>query len=270
MTHTSTRAQPIPKAAKVASAAALLLAAAHIALTAVFNVPSTEVKYEALPGRAADAWIRPYFVQDYRIFAPDPASADRNLWVRAWVETPDGERVETKWVDVTAIELAEPYRRVLRKQLTVIGAEQLMTSFGKLTEAQKAVVEENFHTSPDLAELNEALLAADDANAGDVRSFIRATNYTTSYATQAARALWGDDGEILAVQTRSVYSPVIRWDDRNDPDAVRPDSSYTQLGWRPVLDWSQQSEDAFARTFLHWAEAAGVTGSLTGDEEDAG
>ncbi len=133
MTHTSTRAQPIPKAAKVASAAALLLAAVHIALTAVFNVPSTEVKYEALPGRVADAWIRPYFVQDYRIFAPDPASADRNLWVRAWVETPDGERVETKWVDVTAIELAEPYRRVLRKQLTVIGAEQLMTSFGKLT-----------------------------------------------------------------------------------------------------------------------------------------
>jgi hypothetical protein len=270
MTHTSTRVQPIPKAAKVASAAALLLAGAHIALTAVFNVPSTEVKYGALPGGAADAWIRPYFVQDYRIFAPDPASADRNLWVRAWVETPDGERVETKWVDVTAIELAEPYRRVLRKQLTVIGAEQLMTSYGKLTEAQKAVVEENFHTSPDLAELNEALLAADDANAGDVRSFIRATNYTTSYATQAARALWGDDGEILAVQTRSVYSPVIRWDDRNDPDAVRPDSSYTQLGWRPVLDWSQQSEEAFARTFLHWAEAAGVTGSLTGDEEDAG
>lgn len=269
MVQTSTRAQPIPAAAKVVSAAALLLAGVHIALTAVFNVPSTEVKYEALPGRAADAWIRPYFVQDYRIFAPDPASADRNLWVRAWVETSGGERVQTKWVDVTAIELAEPYRRVLRKQLTVIGAEQLMTSYGKLTDGQKAIVEENFHDTGDLNALNDALLEADDSNGADVRAFIRATNYTTSYATQAAKALWADDGEILAVQTRSVYSPVIRWDDRMDPDAVRPDSSYTKLGWRPVLEWSQQSDDAFARTFLHWAESAGVSGSLT-DEEDAG
>ncbi|MFS0853097.1 DUF5819 family protein [Microbacterium sp. 179-I 3D4 NHS] len=261
------KAPPIPRAAKLASAAALVLATVHIGLTAVYNVPSTDVKYDALPGRAADAWIRPYFIQDYRIFAPDPASADRNLWVRAWVETPAGDRVETKWVDVTAIELAEPHRRVLRKQLTVIGAEHLMTAYGKLTPAQRDVVEGNFHDSDDLSALNEAMLAADDSNPGVVRSFIRATNYTTSYATQAATALWGDDGEILAVQTRSVYSPVIRWEDRFDPEAVRPDSSYTALGWRPTLEWSQQNTEAFSRTFLAWAERAGVNGSLM--EEDA-
>lgn len=270
MTTTSMKAKPIPTAAKVASAMALLLAATHIALTAVYNVPSSDVKYGALPGHTADAYIRPYFVQDYRIFAPDPASSDRNLWVRAWVQTPEGDRVETKWVDVTAIELAEPYRRVLRKQLTVIGAEQLMTAYGKLTPEQKEIAEKNFHDSGDLAALNESLLAAEGANPVDVRAFIRATNYTVSYATQAAQALWSDDGEILAVQTRSVYSPVIRWEDRFDADASRPDSSYTQLGWRPTLEWSQQSNEAFARTFLHWADAAGVSGSLTGEEEDAG
>lgn len=267
MTSTST-AKPIPAAAKVASVVALVVAAVHIAFTAVYNVPSAEVKYEALPGQAADAYIRPYFVQDYRIFAPDPASSDRNLWVRAWVQTPEGERVETAWVDVTAIELAEPYRRVLRKQLTVIGAEQLMTSYGKLTEEQKAIAEQNFHESGDLTALNDELLAADDANPDDVRAFIRATNYTSSYATQAAAALWSDDGEILAVQTRSVYSPVVRWEDRFDADAVRPDSSYTKLGWRPTLEWSQQSQGAFARTFLHWADAAGVNATLSGEEED--
>lgn len=265
MTSPST-SRSIPTAAKVVSVIALAVVAVHIAMTAVFNVPSSEVKYGPLPGRAADAWIKPYFLQDYRIFAPDPASADRNLWVRAWVQTPEGERVETKWVDVTAIELAEPYRRVLRKQLTVIGAEQLMTSYNRLTPEQKTVVGENFHDSADLADLNEALFDVDDGNPGDVRSFIRATNYTTSYATQAAQALWSDDGEVLAVQTRAVYSPVVRWDDRFDPDAERPASSYTELGWRPTLEWSQQSTDAFARTFLHWAEAAGVSGSLTDDE----
>lgn len=266
MTRSLQTTGTVPVAAKVVTAVALALAATHIALTAIFNVPSADIKYDALPGRAADAYIRPYFLQDYRIFAPDPASADRNLWIRAWVEKPDGERVETKWVDVTSIELAEPYRRVLRKQLTVIGAEQLMSSYGRLTEEQQQIAAENFHDEGDLVPLNEALLATADADPARVRAFIRATNYTTSYATQAARALWSDDGEVIAVQTRSVFSPVVRWEDRDDPNAARPDSSYTELGWRPVLEWSQQSDEAFARTFLKWATAAGVTGSL-GEEE---
>ena len=60
MTHTSTRAQPIPKAAKVASAAALVLAAVHIALTAVFNVPRNEALALADPESAegGELWQR--------------------------------------------------------------------------------------------------------------------------------------------------------------------------------------------------------------------
>ncbi|MGM1017055.1 MAG: DUF5819 family protein [Actinomycetota bacterium] len=265
MTRTSTSTR-IPTAAKVTSVIALLLAGVHILLTAIFNVPYSDVKYDVLPGRAADAYIRPYFTQDYRIFAPNPASSDRNLWVRAWVETDAGERVETDWIDVTAIELAEPYRRVLRKQLTVIGAERLTGAYNDLTDTQREIAEQNFLGTGDLNPLNDALLEADDSNGAEVRAFIRATNYTTSYATQVAYALWGDDGEILAVQTRSVYSPVIRWEDRDDPNAVRPDSTYTALGWRPPMEWSQQDREAFARTFLHWADKAGVTGALAEDE----
>jgi len=182
------------------------------------------------------------------------------------VETDDGERIETDWVDVTAIELAEPYRRVLRKQLTVIGAEQLMGSYNKLTDEQRAIAEQNFLGTGDLNPLNDALVEADDSNGAEVRAFIRATNYTTSYATQVAYALWDDDGEILAVQTRSVYSPVVRWEERDDPNAVRPDSTYTALGWRPPMEWSAQDREAFARTFLDWAEKAGVTGALADAE----
>jgi hypothetical protein len=174
----------------VTAGIAIVLAAVHILLTAVFNLPYQSLKYGPLPGELADSYINPYLSQDYRIFAPDPANADRNLWVRAWVATPDGERVVSQWVDTTAVELAEPYRRVLRKQLTVLGAERLM---------------------------------------------------------------------ILAIQTRSVYSPVVRWGDRHDESAVAPPDTYTDLGWRPVMEWPEQDRDAFARTFLAWAEDAGLS-----------
>lgn len=264
-----TRAPAIPRLARIATLIALVLAAAHVFLTAVYNTPYEDAKYGALPGRMADNYISPYLVQDYRIFAPNPANSDRNLWVRAWVETPEGERVETEWVDATSIELAEPHRRVLRKQLTVLGAERLMGAYNGLTDAQREVVEQNFHNDSDLTPLRDALVAADTSNAAAVNDFIRVTNYVTSYATQVAHAMWGDENEVIAVQTRSVYSPVVRWEERFDDDAQRPSSSYTALGWRPLMEWSAQDRDAFARSFLTWAERAGVSAELdtTGADE---
>ncbi len=262
----------VSRAASAAAAVALVVAATHILLTATFNTPYSGLKYDVLPGRAADSYINPYLVQDYRIFAPDPASSDRNLWVRAWVEKPDGERVETAWIDATGVELAAPYRRVLRKQLTVLAAERLMGAYGELTDAQKQVAEENFHRDHDLNPLRAALLEADEANSGAVNSFIRVSNFVTSYATQVAYAMWEDEGEVLGVQVRSVYSPVIRWEDRFDDSARPPGSSYTDLGWRPVMEWSAQDRDAFARSFTRWAEHAGVsaeTGSGQTDGERA-
>jgi hypothetical protein len=243
----------------VTAGIAIVLAAVHILLTAVFNLPYQSLKYGPLPGELADSYINPYLSQDYRIFAPDPANADRNLWVRAWVATPDGERVVSQWVDTTAVELAEPYRRVLRKQLTVLGAERLMGAYRSLTDAQRTVAAGNFHNAEDLTALLDALRGTGEDNVAGVNDFVRATNYVTSYGSQVALAMWGDEGEILAIQTRSVYSPVVRWGDRHDESAVAPPDTYTDLGWRPVMEWPEQDRDAFARTFLAWAEDAGLS-----------
>lgn len=261
------RSTRLPRSARIAAAIATLLVAVHVFFTAVYNVPDDEIKYDVLPGRAADGYIRPYLLQDYRIFAPNPANSDRNLWIRGWVETDEGEMVTTKWVDTTAIELAEPYRRVLRKQLSVMAAERLMTEYRGLNATQREVVAQNFHRGRALYPLDEALREADPDNTAVVTPFIRAENFATSYATQAALALWGEHGDVVAVQTRAVYAPVVRWEDRFDPDATAPRSSYTDLGWRPVMEWQQQDRDAFARTFLRWAEDAGVSTSLTDDDD---
>ncbi len=269
VTNTSRPAR-LPRSARIAAGIAAVIIAVHVFFTAVYNTPYEDVRNDVLPGAAAARYINPYLQQDYRIFAPNPANSDRNLWLRAWVETPDGERVTTKWVDATTIELAEPARRVLRKQLTVQASLRLTSSYFDLSERQREIAAQNFHQTRNLEPLQDALIESDEDNDAAVGAFIRATNFATSYATQAARALWSDDGEIIAVQTRSVSSPIIRWDDRFDEDATAPGSSYTALGWRPTMEWEHQSEAGFAKSFLRWAERAGVSGSLTDDGEHPG
>lgn len=230
--------------------------------TAVYNVPSTELKYQVLPGAVADDYIRPYLVQDYRIFAPDPIDTDRQLWVRAWLEQPDGERVRSEWVNASEVELSSKYRKTLRKQLSVVGAERLMTAYRGLTDAQRLVASENHLEGDGLFSLRDALLAVEDSDPAAVRQFVRADNYVTSFATQVSHAMWGDQGKVLAVQTRSVFDPVVRWKDRHDPEAERPASSFTDLGWVPAMEWPGQDRDAFARSFRAWADQAGINPGL--------
>ena len=251
--------------ATLVTAGVLVLLGIHMFFTAVFNVPYPGVKYDVLPGAAADRYVRPYLVQDYKIFAPDPVDTDRQLWVRGWIELPTGEHVRSEWVNASAVELAEPYRRTLRKQLSVVGAERLMGAYRKLSDSQQAVAARNHLAGDGLFELRDALVAADSSNEAEVRAFVRAHNYVSSYATQVSYALWGHEGDVAAVQVRAVYDPVVRWNDRRDPDAERPPSTYTDLGWVPAMEWEGQDRQAFAQSFGAWAEAAGVSAELEGE-----
>lgn len=236
----------------ITTAVVLVLVAVHMFFTAVVNVPSSDVKYGPLPGEAADSYVRPLFVQDYRIFAPNPASENRQLWVRAWVEDGSGERTETEWINATGVEIAEAHRRILRKHQTILGAERLMPAYRQLTDEQKEIVSGNFHHEGGREELADAL--EDD---GGAAAFLQASDYVDAYATQVALAIWGEEHTILAVQARVVYAPVIRWADRNDPDAEPPASTYADLGWRELLEYPGQDREEFARTFRAWYESAG-------------
>lgn len=242
-----------PRIAIVTMFVVLALAATHMFLTATVNMPYSHVKYEVLPGQLADAYARPYLVQNYRIFAPNPASEDRELWVRAWIEDDDGIRTETAWINATAVELADTSRKVLRKQLTIVGAEAYMAAYRGLTAPQREVVTGgNFHRDGDRVILQSAL-----AERGSAGAYMRASDYVTAYATQVAHALYGDDHEILAVQSRIVYEPVVRWRDRDDPDAAPPARTETRAGWREPLEYPTQDREEFARSFLSWLDRAG-------------
>lgn len=224
----------------------------HMFFTLTYNMPSEEVKNSLLPGATATKYMQPLFVQDYKIFAPDPAGADHQLWVRAWIENTEGGSETTEWINVTAVEIAERHRKLLRKQLTIVGAERLMSAYQSLNDEQREIVATNYHRAG-LDRLREDLVEASPSrSSAQVDAFLRSTRYVDAYATQVAYAVWTDRGDIAAVQTRVVYDPVIRWAERNDPKAKRPAASITDTGWRPLLEYPAQSREKFASTFLEW------------------
>ncbi|MGO4296947.1 hypothetical protein [Glutamicibacter sp. MCAF14] len=65
----SKKARPvISRAARVVSAIAMALVAVHLFLSVIYNFPDEKVQNSAV-GDVASQYIRPYFVQGYRIFA---------------------------------------------------------------------------------------------------------------------------------------------------------------------------------------------------------
>ncbi len=155
--------------------------------------------------------------------APNPISDDRYLLVRAWLKSEDGEPRITEWVNATSAEISTTQRRLVRKQMTILGVERLVPAFEGLTEEQQRIADENWHESG-FAGLREALLHAAPGTDGAVDRFLRASEYLTAYGTQVAYAEWGADN-VVAVQIRGVYEPVVRWEDRDDPNAQRPAST---------------------------------------------
>ena len=112
MTSTTARSDRTARS-RIATAAAAVVAAllaVHMAMTFLYNVPPAADRSNTPPA-FVDDYMSPLFVQDYKIFAPDPASADHQLWVRAWLVPPDGGEPETTdWVNVSAVEISSRTR----------------------------------------------------------------------------------------------------------------------------------------------------------------
>jgi hypothetical protein len=75
---------------------------AHLLATFLYNAPANPVSRRfAAP---VSWWMDPVFQQNWRLFAPDPASENVSVWARASL-SPDG-RV-TGWVDLSARDAAD-------------------------------------------------------------------------------------------------------------------------------------------------------------------
>ncbi|MEU2375556.1 DUF5819 family protein [Streptomyces misionensis] len=56
--------------------------------------------------RQVDAWVYPFFEQNWRLFAPNPDSVNRRVWARTAHTEPDGSARVSPWMDLTALDRA--------------------------------------------------------------------------------------------------------------------------------------------------------------------
>lgn len=86
------------------TAVALCLATAltHIGLVFLHVAPSNAVSQRF--NSQVDAWIYPLFEQNWRLFAPDPDSVNRQIFARTAHTARDGSVQVSRWVDLTAVD----------------------------------------------------------------------------------------------------------------------------------------------------------------------
>ncbi|MEU3009016.1 DUF5819 family protein [Streptomyces sp. NPDC007020] len=87
-----------------AVALCLTTALAHVGLVFLHVAPSNVVSQRF--NSQVEAWIYPFFEQNWRLFAPDPDSVNRQISARTAHTTPDGSIQVSDWVDLTAVDTA--------------------------------------------------------------------------------------------------------------------------------------------------------------------
>lgn len=94
--------KPVELAVAAMVALFLTTAVVHVAMVFLYVAPSNTVSLTYK--RQTDAWIYPYFEQDWRLFAPNPQSAREQISVRTSTVAPDGSARLSGWIDLTAMD----------------------------------------------------------------------------------------------------------------------------------------------------------------------
>jgi Family of unknown function (DUF5819) len=77
----------------------------HFSMTFLYVAPRNPI-YDRLD-KVVNAYMVPYFTQNWQLFGPDPLEEDRSVLVRAKVIDTSNQEQVTPWLDVTSAEFAE-------------------------------------------------------------------------------------------------------------------------------------------------------------------
>ncbi|GAA3911326.1 hypothetical protein GCM10023084_74280 [Streptomyces lacrimifluminis] len=80
----------------------LATALVHVLLVFLHVAPPNPLSQQY--SRQVDAWVFPLFEQNWRLFAPDPESVNRQISARTTHTTPDGTVRVSGWFDLTAVD----------------------------------------------------------------------------------------------------------------------------------------------------------------------
>ncbi|MGW8482245.1 DUF5819 family protein [Microbacterium sp. NPDC055903] len=243
--------EPRPKRAwwvKLIALAACVLTLWHVFASFLWIAPYSAAR-EIPTQQVLTSYMIPMFGQSWSVFAPEPINGDYHFNVRAVIEV-DGEEVETGWVSATDVELSMLRYNLFPPRAGVQSSEVAsgqMNAYNKLNDEQKAVAALDFDSGDGEAWMQRSFDELEGDGPSTV-SYMQAEHLATTYATQVAYAIWGDD--VVAVQYRVSRQNVVPFENRNDPNAQRPDPTFSTTGWRLPIEEDGQNRQAFRDVFL--------------------
>ena len=247
-TNESHHAAP-PPIAKGVAFVLVGIVAIHFAITFLWNAPSNPIR-DALGGQV-NGYMEPFFEQNWSLFAPNPVNTEDELLVRAEVLDPDtGEFETTEWESATELEWTIVSHNPFPSRASRLSSNlhrRLNSAWNRLSEGQRQVIAEDFFGADDWTPMAERLASAAGGQIStDIETMIRADRVATGYASQFARARWGEG--VTSVQYQLRRTPVPRWEERLEAEPTAPSATIREFGWRPVLTNDGQDDALFART----------------------
>ncbi|MDG9710215.1 DUF5819 family protein [Streptomyces sp. DH10] len=92
--------RPLSAVTGIAVALCLAVTLVHVFLVFLYVAPPNVISQAY--SRQVNAWVRPFFEQNWRLFAPNPQSANRQISARVSQTGPDGTTQVSGWIDLTA------------------------------------------------------------------------------------------------------------------------------------------------------------------------
>ncbi|WP_307707265.1 DUF5819 family protein [Streptomyces sp. V1I6] len=86
----------------VAVALCLAVTLAHLLLVFLYVAPSNTISKAY--NQQINAWVRPMFSQNWRLFAPDPQSVNRQVSARVGHTMPNGTTHVSDWIDLSSMD----------------------------------------------------------------------------------------------------------------------------------------------------------------------
>ena len=243
-----------PKAwVRVVALVAVLFTGWHVFASFLWIAPYSDNAREVVPGELLTNYMIPLFGQSWSVFAPEPINGDYHFNVRATLD--DGS--ETGWVSATDVELSMIQYNLVPPRAGIQSSEVASSYkgvFDSMEEVDRSVIAGDFAVDNWEVGLRAALenQKSESGSSAEVRKstidkLMREEHRSTAYATQVARAIWGD--KVQQVQYRVSRQNIIPFAQRHNPDAQRPEPMVVLPGWRGPVVEEGQNDGNFGAVF---------------------
>lgn len=242
----------MPKPSRLQRAVVLLIvlvAAFQVFAVTTAAIPTNKVSTALQPMRS---YLDPFFTQDWRLFAPNPISEDRDIWFRGEYVDASGTTTTTPWFDWSAVEVQVIHHNLVGGRagyITNKAVGPLNNAYFGLTLEQRAIADSDKATAlKGYSDLREALTRG-VGNSSAIDEFVRFEESAAELGTSVLEGLYPGK-TFTAVRYRIVQTPVVPFEDRTltatAGQSHQSQPTVRESGWRRPILGTKAERDAVA------------------------